>query len=87
MTDDTQLTPRMKRTMTRAAELARARGHDYLGTEHMILALIEDADGIAGLVMNELGYAAAIRAGVTRIMESVGYSSRSQGHADLAHRG
>lgn len=36
------LTTRMKRTMWRAGELARARGHEYLGTEHLILALIED---------------------------------------------
>ena len=70
------LTPRMKRTLRRAAELARARGHGYLGTEHLILALLDDPHGIAGAVMERLGYADAVRAEVTRIVESDGYSGR-----------
>lgn len=62
MAEDTPtLTPRMKHTMWRAAELARARGHDYLGTEHLILALIEDPHGIAGRAMERLGCANAVR--------------------------
>ena len=49
MAEDTPaLTPRMKHTLSRAAALARASGHDYVGTEHLILALIEDPGGIAG---------------------------------------
>lgn len=76
MTEPTPMfTPRMKRTMLRAAELARARGHDYLGTEHVILALIEDTRGIAGGVMHRLDCAGAIRDEVTRIMESDGDAS------------
>lgn len=83
MTEPTPaLTPRMKRTMSSAGELARARGHDYLGTEHLICALIDDADGIAGGVMKRLGYATAIRDEVTRIMESDGYSRQSPNPAD-----
>ena len=85
MTEDTPtLTPRMKHTMSRAGELARARGHDYLGTEHLILALIEDSNGIAGLVMKKLGCAAAVRDEVIRIIESDGYSRRSSGPTDSA---
>ena len=71
------LTPRMKRTISRAGELAQARGHDYLGTEHLILALIEDPNGIAGGVIERLGCAAAIRDEVVRIIESDGYSRGS----------
>jgi ATP-dependent Clp protease ATP-binding subunit ClpC len=78
MTEHTStLTPRMKRTMRRAGELAKARGHAYLGTEHLILALIEDPNGIAGGVMHRLDCAAAIRDEVIRIIESDGYSRRS----------
>ena len=69
------LTPRMKHTMARAHELAAERGHDYLGTEHMLLALIDDPEGIAGGVMHRLGYADRIRDEVVRIIESVGYST------------
>ena len=78
MKDDTPtLTPRMKRTIWRAEQLARARGHSHLGTEHLILALIEDPDGIAGGVMQRVGCAAAIRDEVIRIIESDGYSRGS----------
>lgn len=78
MTDDTpMLTPRMQHTMSRAGELARSMGHNNLGTEHMILALIEDSDGIAGLVMKRVGCANAVRAEVIRIVETVGYSRPS----------
>ena len=68
------LTPRMKRTMARARELARERGHDYVGTEHMLLALIDDTDGIAGGAMLRLGYADRVRDEVIRIIESAGYA-------------
>jgi ATP-dependent Clp protease ATP-binding subunit ClpA len=78
MGNNPKLTPRARRTLQRAAELARARGHDYLGTEHLILALIDDPQGIAGGVMERLGYADAVRAEVTRIIESDGYSGRSR---------
>jgi ATP-dependent Clp protease ATP-binding subunit ClpC len=69
------LTPRMKHTLARAGQLAHERGHGYLGTEHMILALLDDPRGIAGGVIHRLGYAAAIRDEVIRIIESDGYSS------------
>lgn len=81
------LTPRMKRTLSRAGELARARGHDYVGTEHLILALIEDPNGIAGGAMHRLDCAGAIRDEVTRIIESDGYSRRSPSPTDPTHSG
>jgi ATP-dependent Clp protease ATP-binding subunit ClpC len=69
------LTPRMKHTLTRAGQLALERGHGYLGTEHMILALLDDPAGIAGGVIHRLGYATAVRDEVLRIIESDGYAS------------
>lgn len=71
-------TPRMKHTLARASELARARGHGYLGTEHVLLALLDDPAGIAGGVIHRLGYAAAIRDEVIRIIESDGYASSAR---------
>jgi ATP-dependent Clp protease ATP-binding subunit ClpC len=67
----------MQRTMTRAVELARARGHEYLGTEHVLLALIDDPNGIAGGVLQRLECADAVRAEITRIIESDGYNTPS----------
>ena len=72
------LTPRMKRTLTRAGELARARGHAYLGTEHILLALLEDPDGIAGAVIHRLGYASAVHDEVVRLIEAEGYARPSE---------
>jgi ATP-dependent Clp protease ATP-binding subunit ClpC len=66
----------MKNTLARAGELARARRHGYLGTEHLLLALLDDPEGIAGGVLHRLGYAAAIRAEVVRIIESYGPNDR-----------
>jgi ATP-dependent Clp protease ATP-binding subunit ClpA len=83
MTDDSPtLTPRMKHTLQRAGELARARGHAYVGTEHVILALIEDPSGIAGAVMQRLACAATVRDEILRIIESDGYSRRSPSPSD-----
>jgi ATP-dependent Clp protease ATP-binding subunit ClpA len=67
----------MKQTLTRAGRLARERGHAYLGTEHVILALLDDPAGIAGGVIHRLGYAAAIRDEVIRIIEIDGYASNA----------
>lgn len=92
MTDDSPtLTPRMKHTMQRAGELARARGHDYVGTEHVILALIEDPSGIAGGVMHRLACAGTVRDEVIRTMESDAYKTPSRqikriGSSDIAER-
>lgn len=85
MTDNTlELTPRMDHTLTRAGQLARGRGHDYLGTEHMILALLDDPDGIAGGAIHRLGYASAIRDEIVRIMNSDGYAGRPPRPSDSA---
>jgi ATP-dependent Clp protease ATP-binding subunit ClpA len=74
----------MGHTLTRAGQLARGRGHDYLGTEHMILALLDDPDGIAGGTIHRLGYASAIRDEIIRIMDSDGYAGRPLGPSDSA---
>jgi len=70
----TPWTPRVERTLERATEIARERGHGYLGTEHLLLALLDDSRGIAGGVIHRLGYATAIRDEVVGIIESDGYS-------------
>lgn len=68
-------TPRVEQTLARAEEIAGELDHAYVGTEHLILALIDDANGIAGGTMHRLGVAEAIWAEVVRIMGSPGYGS------------
>ena len=58
----------MRQTLQRAAEIATDRGVDYLGTEHMILAILDDPAGIAGSVIRRLGLEPAIREGVERAL-------------------
>jgi ATP-dependent Clp protease ATP-binding subunit ClpA len=66
-------TPRVKKTLERAGREATSRGHDHLGTEHLLLALIADPDGIAGRVLHELGVAEAAAEQVRRIVDSPAY--------------
>jgi ATP-dependent Clp protease ATP-binding subunit ClpC len=67
-------TPRVKKTIERAGQEAMSRGHDYLGTEHLLLALLSDPDGVAGRVLRQLGVAELAAQRVQKIMESPGYS-------------
>ena len=48
-------TPDVRRALDRAVEEARALGHDYLGTEHVLLALVTDEGAVTAVVLRELG--------------------------------
>jgi hypothetical protein len=52
---DMQLTPRAKRVIDLAYEQARQLKNDYLGTEHLLLGLIGEEEGLGGKVLRELG--------------------------------
>jgi ATP-dependent Clp protease ATP-binding subunit ClpC len=69
-----KLTPRMQRIVASAEADATARGHDYLGTEHLLIGLASDRHGIAGLVLEELGVADRAIERVREIMDSPGYN-------------
>ena len=49
------LTPRAKRILELAVDEARRMGHNYVGTEHLLLGLIREGEGIAAQVLNSLG--------------------------------
>jgi hypothetical protein len=44
-----------------AAEEARSLGHDHIGTEHILLGLIREGDGVAAAALGALGI--TLRAG------------------------
>jgi len=48
-------TPRAKRVLELALEEARGLGHHYIGTEHLLLGLLREQDGIAAQVLISLG--------------------------------
>ncbi|MBN1164941.1 MAG: ATP-dependent Clp protease ATP-binding subunit [Candidatus Krumholzibacteriota bacterium] len=49
------LTPRAKRVLELSVEEARLLGHSYVGTEHLLLGLIREGEGVAARVLLELG--------------------------------
>jgi ATP-dependent Clp protease ATP-binding subunit ClpC len=71
-----KLTPRMQRVVASAEADAMARGQNFLGTEHLLIALASDRDGIAGLVLEELGVADRAIQRVREIMDSPGYDQQ-----------
>ena len=48
-------TPRVERMWARAELEAERRGHDHVGTEHVLLALADDPEGAAGWLLLALG--------------------------------
>ena len=49
------LTPRAKKVIELAVDEARRLGHHYIGTEHLLLGLIREGEGIAAGVLESLG--------------------------------
>ena len=52
---DMTLTPRAKRVIDLAYDEARNLNNNYIGTEHLLLGLIREGDGLAGKVLAKLG--------------------------------
>ncbi len=67
------LTPRAKRILELSVEEARLLGHNYVGTEHLLLALIREGEGVAARVLLELGVdRKRVRGEVMRILQQGG---------------
>ena len=54
-TGEVGLTPRAKRVIELAIDEARRLGHDYIGTEHLLLGLVREGEGVAAGVLRSLG--------------------------------
>ncbi|MDI9512256.1 MAG: ATP-dependent Clp protease ATP-binding subunit [Bacillota bacterium] len=50
-----RFTERAQRALIYAQEEARALGHNYVGTEHLLLGLLKEGEGAAAQVLKELG--------------------------------
>src|SRR5512137_1067452 len=67
---DLPFTPRAKKALELAAEEARSLGHNYIGTEHLLLGLIREEEGVASQVLMNLGLdLATVR---NKVMEVLG---------------
>ena len=52
---DIPFTPRAKKALELSAEEARSLGHNYIGTEHILLGLLREEEGVASQVLLSLG--------------------------------
>jgi ATP-dependent Clp protease ATP-binding subunit ClpC len=74
-------TPRAKRVLELSLEEARQLGHNYIGTEHLLLGLIREGEGVAARVLENLGVdLSKIRTQVIRMLgETAEVTAGSQG--------
>jgi ATP-dependent Clp protease ATP-binding subunit ClpC len=68
-TGEIGLTPRAKRVIELAIDEARHLGHNYIGTEHLLLGLLHEGGGVAAGVLDSFGInLEQVRAEVTRML-------------------
>ena len=64
------LTPRAKKVIELAVDEARRLSHSYIGTEHLLLGLVREGEGIAAGVLESLGVnLERVRGETTRILQ------------------
>nr|QCI06295.1 Clp protease ATP binding subunit [Dictyurus purpurascens] len=62
-------TPRAKRVLELSLEEARQLGHNYIGTEHLLMGLVREGEGVAARVLENLAVnVASIRAEVIQML-------------------
>ena len=54
-TGEIPFTPRAKRVLELSLREAISLGHDYIGTEHILLGLVREGDGVANHILLDLG--------------------------------
>jgi hypothetical protein len=54
-TGNIPFTPRVNKALTLASEEARKLNHQYVGTEHILLGLLAEGDGVAARVLAQFG--------------------------------
>jgi ATP-dependent Clp protease ATP-binding subunit ClpC len=82
------LTPRAKRVIELAIDEARRLGHNYIGTEHLLLGLVREGEGIAAGVLESLGVNLdKVRHEVIRVLSQSSASGPSSSSSSDAKRG
>jgi len=77
---DISLTPRAKKVIELAVEEARRLNHNYIGTEHLLLGLVREGEGIAAGVLESLGVnLEKVRAQVIQVVNQSGTTAPAEG--------
>ncbi len=72
------LTPRAKKVVELAVDEARRMNHTYIGTEHLLIGLMREGEGVAAGVLESLGVTLdKVRAETHRILSNTGSTSSS----------
>ena len=72
------LTPRAKKVVELAVDEARRMNHTYIGTEHLLIGLLREGEGVAAGVLESLGVnLEKVRAETHRILSNSGGSGSS----------
>ncbi|MCX7021878.1 MAG: hypothetical protein NTW26_06355, partial [bacterium] len=73
-----KFTPRARQVILFARDMAKQMGQDYLGTEHLLLSLVEESDGVAAYVLSKLGLRSSmIRSELQRFQSSGSHRATS----------
>ena len=82
--DDIAFTPRAKKVLELAVEEARRFNHSYIGTEHILLGLLKEGEGIAAKVLQDMKVdLGRVQAEVIRLL---GDQGRSGGEAQTGKK-
>jgi ATP-dependent Clp protease ATP-binding subunit ClpC len=86
-TGEIGLTPRAKRVIELAIDEARRLGHNYIGTEHLLLGLLHEGEGVAAGVLESFGITLEqARSEVVRIQSQTATSARPKATRAAATR-
>ncbi|GEN83519.1 negative regulator of genetic competence ClpC/MecB [Sporosarcina luteola] len=78
-------TPRAKKVIELSVDESRKLGHSYIGTEHILLALIREGEGVAARVLNNAGVSLnRARQQVLQLLGSTDSSVGNQGTTSSA---
>ncbi len=79
---DKELSARAKNVITLAIDEAKRLGHNYIGTEHILLGLIRNGEGVATGVLDMLGVSLEqIKTSVMRVLRQGGATTGASGGA------
>ncbi|KQL34596.1 MULTISPECIES: ATP-dependent Clp protease ATP-binding subunit [Bacillaceae] len=71
-------TPRAKKVIELSVDESRKLGHSYIGTEHLLLALIREGEGVAARVLNNAGV--SLNKARQQVLQLLGSSDQSHGN-------
>ncbi|MET0959774.1 MAG: ATP-dependent Clp protease ATP-binding subunit [Psychrobacillus psychrotolerans] len=73
-------TPRAKKVIELSVDESRKLGHSYIGTEHLLLALIREGEGVAARVLNNAGV--SLNKARQQVLQLLGSTEQAQGNGN-----